>query len=172
MAPRHSRHPPSPRASITRPAASGMQAVGARNSATAADPGLAVEARQGEILRYGSATAVPDLPQTTALMGGPGADRGTGATAAQGPVRALFRHPGRAAALARRLGQAPLDLHAPRSRLPAGPALADNLIRPGGSSCATTRGMSAASPGPALWQGRRSLRHDDRLCCYDWRTWV
>ncbi|WP_405784171.1 hypothetical protein OG512_37300 [Streptomyces sp. NBC_01378] len=53
-----------------------------------------------------------------------------------------------------------------------GLALADNLIRPGGSSCATARGMSAASPDPALWQGRRSLRHDDRLCCYDWRTWV
>ncbi|MET7663176.1 transposase family protein [Streptomyces sp. NPDC005373] len=45
------------------PAGCTTRPVGARNSATAADLGLAVEARHGEILRHGSATAVRDFPE-------------------------------------------------------------------------------------------------------------
>jgi hypothetical protein len=47
-------------------------------------------------------------------------------------------------------------------------ALAENLIRPGGSGCRVRRQPDQ------LVALRRSclLRDDDRLCCFDWPIWL
>ncbi|WP_406415285.1 hypothetical protein OH809_43360 [Streptomyces sp. NBC_00873] len=51
-------------------------------------------------------------------------------------------------------------------------ALADNLIRPGGGGCAGFRGCRQRSLKQGLSRCRRSLRHHDRPCCFDWLTSV
>ncbi|MFD5063509.1 hypothetical protein [Streptomyces sp. NPDC058394] len=53
-----------------------------------------------------------------------------------------------------------------------GPALADNLIRPGGGGCAGFRGCRQRSLEQGLSRCRRSLLHCDRPCCFDWLTSV
>ncbi|WP_435838516.1 tyrosine-type recombinase/integrase [Streptomyces antimycoticus] len=51
------------------------------------------------------------------------------------------------------------------------PALAENIIRPGGRWCARcTGGRPAGSPERVLSRGWRSRQQDDRPCCCDWLT--
>jgi hypothetical protein len=48
------------------------------------------------------------------------------------------------------------------------PACAENLIRPGGRSCSGSAEAALAGCSSEVC----SLRHDDRLCCFDWLIWV
>ncbi|MGW3633791.1 DUF6207 family protein [Streptomyces sp. NPDC005122] len=49
-------------------------------------------------------------------------------------------------------------------------ALAENLIRPGGSRCAGCAGSRARTLGSVLSRAWHSPRHDGRSCCCDWLT--
>jgi hypothetical protein len=60
-------------------------------------------------------------------------------------------------------------LRPPAARLQpiAGIAIADNLIRPGGGACRVRR-----QPDQLVALRGSCLLRDDRLCCFDWPTWL